>query len=1027
MSSTESSFRGTSDKERPVALVVCSYLGVQITGGVAAAVRQLIYYLHAIGLTIYCTAFKVNDEEQNEFRKPGINLVYPNPPRLYRQDKQEIAWLHNHKTYFPDISKLESVKMICSFSMVTSIPASAIREDVFPDASFYVVNPYKLDTPLSILGYDEYRYKIWKEFAIDSSKDAKAVFSIGSEIFDDFDDYFQRADEVINHFSLMLTPDDNLFDIKRSSKIPTSGKFQIVMFVDEVDIEALSSESVLAQVMNHVAESLHTIKKEPPKWVIVSIPKGREDDLKSKLNPNSHPHLKIECKSFEVSEAINLLQESHLLIVPPSSINSVKLSLSAIAIGIPLLVPQYSSSQKAIDEYLPDLDACESAVDMKSNHTELLRKINGAINNYTRYTEKAAALRKMLKVKAKKVSDDVKNMLITFINQHEDFNLANTGEEESERPGQMSPGDDKSRCHPKPDQEETGTKTLKLKNGDGSQKDNQGTYSSTNNGSDGDGTENHSNPDDTNRHQNTQGHISVRLRVNGGVPENDRPMADIEHDLFRHASTQTNADDYMNRVTALHPDLTGEGVKKGSLNFIIRCGSSDAADALWNAYSRGRLDRMADETFLSIPILDDIGARMLSLETFVDYQEYLQCKEEITRGDIPRQVSSKGAKSPEDLCDVELVSIMNMEAEKQTKEQNISIQWKRIEVKTKTKDKLQSTVSGDSQTFSESEKASVDEWVTLKRRTQQSSDKLVLKEDGGKLKQQKKMLIYDLLSIKTITKRKVEELEDVRLSHDRIMRGIVPKGTIRELSTYGSGRGEVWRPWGLSINQNGEVVVSDRGPNDQPGSVKTVTADTAQIISTITFHGLPNIFTPIDVKMSKNNLYYIADKGNNCILVCDAKSRLKQIIDIGEVRYPMICLGPDNTVFVADYNGRVIKYSKAGEMISSKELSKPWYLAMNSKYQLIVSCRGEHCIYVLDSNLNTLHTFGHKHLVDPHGVSVDAIEENIYVADKNKIKIFSAQGEYLRDVTVHGTPQFIALFADGRIVYVSGTVRVIYT
>ncbi|XP_070549444.1 tripartite motif-containing protein 2-like [Ptychodera flava] len=435
---------------------------------------------------------------------------------------------------------------------------------------------------------------------------------------------------------------------------------------------------------------------------------------------------------------------------------------------------------------------------------------------------------------------------------------------------------------------------------------------------------------------------------------------------------------------------------------------------------------------------------MLSLETFVDYQEYLKCKEEITRRDISSRVSSEGAKSLEDLCDVELVSIMNMETETQKKEQNISIQWKQIEVKTETKDKLQSTVFSESQTFSESEKSCMDEWVTLKSRMQQSSDNLILKADGEKLKQQNKMLGYDVLSIKYITKGKVEELEKMRLSHDRIMKGIVPKDTVRRLSREGKGPGEVWYPLGLTINHNGQVVVSDNGVedddkyDDQPGSVKTVTADTAQITSTITFHGLPNIFRPRDVKMSKNNLYYIADDGNKCILVCDAKSRLKQIIDISEVSYPQICLGPDNTVFVADYNGRVIKYSKAGEMISSKQLSKPYDLTMNSKYQLIVSCEDEHCIYVLDSNLNTLHTFGHEHLVSPGGVSVDAIGENIYVADENKVKIFSAQGEYLTDVTVDREPVYIAVFADGRIVYTVSddsdvsdvsdfTVRVIYT
>ncbi|XP_070549035.1 uncharacterized protein [Ptychodera flava] len=170
-------------------------------------------------------------------------------------------------------------------------------------------------------------------------------------------------------------------------------------------------------------------------------------------------------------------------------------------------------------------------------------------------------------------------------------------------------------------------------------------------------------------------------------------------------------------------------------------------------------------------------------------------------------------------------------------------------------------------------------------------------------------------------KDKDKELASLQLQLGQVEKGIVPKYTVRRLSRQGNGPGEVWRPLGLTINQNGQVVVSDYGDGTQPGSVKTVTADTAQIISTITFHGLPNTFTPTDVKMSKNNLYYIADNGNNCILVCDAKSRLKQIIDIGEVSVPEICLGPDNTVFVGDYNGRVIKYSKAGEMISSKQLS----------------------------------------------------------------------------------------------------------
>ncbi|XP_070549410.1 uncharacterized protein [Ptychodera flava] len=584
-------------------------------------------------------------------------------------------------------------------------------------------------------------------------------------------------------------------------------------------------------------------------------------------------------------------------------------------------------------------------------------------------------------------------MLINFISEHEDVKLANPGEEAPERPGQMS---SEGHSHeqsitPNPGHSNSEPKTKRRKFERGHMLSGE-----------------HSDESNVNPSPNTSKRVSEAKRA--GLAGGDGSQKDNQGT----ASSTNNGSD-------------GDSNPNGKNQHQ---NTQDAADALWNAYSSGRLDRMADKTFLSIPILDDIGARMLSLETFVDYQEYLQCKEEIRQRDITSKVSSADAKPPIDSSDIEFVSIMNVETEKQAKEQNISIQWKQIEVKMETKDKLQSTVFSDSQTFSESEKSCIDEWVTLKRGIKQSSDKLVLKKDGKKLKQQMSLLTNDMLLMKNITKKKVEELSDIRLSHERLMKGIVPKHTVRRLSRHGNGPGEVLDPQGLTINQSGHVVVSDRGPGDQPGSVKTVTADTAQIISTITFHGLSHIFRPRDVKISKNNLYYIADDGNKCILVCDAKSRLKQIIDIGEVGEPMICLGPDNTVFVTDWNGRVIKYSEGGEMISSKQLSRPYDLTMNSKYQLIVSCQDEHCIYVLDSNLNTLYTFGHEHLVNQCGVSVDSIGENIYVADENKVKIFSALGEYLTDVTVDGNPDFITVCADGGIVYtdnIDDSMCVIYT
>ncbi|XP_070549407.1 uncharacterized protein [Ptychodera flava] len=937
--------------------------------------------------------------------------------------------------------------MVFGFSMVTSLPASAIRDQTFPDASFYLVNPYKLDTPLSILGYDKARYKIWKKLLISASMDAKAVFSMGSEIFDDFDVHYNSLEMVVNHHSLMLTPDEGLFKFQPPSNISTRGKFTILMFVDENDIAELSRESAVAKAMNHVAEYLHGMSRPPPKWIIVSIPKGREDNIKSSLDP--HPHLQVIYTSFDASEAITLLKQSHLLLVPPSSINSINLSLSTIATGTPLLVPQYSPCHNAIMEYLPDVDPNDIVVDMKSGHTILGDKIKHAVLQYSAYLKRASAMRGRLAIKVKEIADNMKMMFAKLICQSQDDKLVNQSnttvtpcieDKGNAEADSVSSTDNLDHVYAQESHEKTCENTQE---GNGS-----------NGNPTGPSEEGRSKHDRKKHHQHKEGCVNVLLNVKSGAPENDKQMNEVAKDFFGHSSTKSNPPHFMKRVTDIHNELDGNNIQEGCLNFVMTCGSTDAADALWNAYSSGRLDRMADKTFLSIPLLDDIGARMLSLETFIDYQEYLQCKQDITEREEAENtpdlimsratvIARKGDLAQKQHEKDRLKSVFNDEGEHfKTTEKETLNKWLSMKnpegqrMENQNLEAQRETLKIESASFKEKmdkQREEIEgqldevqrkiEYIEEQKPTTELDYlgmNLLFLEDADEV--QRKQItdqideIYSEVAsiekkyspeMKILTEQKEQLVEDLSLINERITKskdidelitnivninkGIVPKDTVRRLSRQGNGPGEVWDPWGLTINHNGQVVVSDNGDGTQPGSVKTVTADTAQIISTITFHGLPNTFRPTDVKMSKNNLYYIADDGNKCILVCDAKSRLKQIIDIDEVETPEICLGPDNTVFVADYNGRVIKYSKAGEMISSKQLSKPC-ITMNSKYQLIVSCNDEHCIYVLDSNLNTLHTFGHEHLVDPWGVSVDAIGENIYVADENKVKIFSAQG-----------------------------------
>ncbi|XP_070551116.1 tripartite motif-containing protein 2-like [Ptychodera flava] len=273
-----------------------------------------------------------------------------------------------------------------------------------------------------------------------------------------------------------------------------------------------------------------------------------------------------------------------------------------------------------------------------------------------------------------------------------------------------------------------------------------------------------------------------------------------------------------------------------------------------------------------------------------------------------------------------------------------------------------------------------------------------------------------------------ESQEEVYHQLRQVERGKPLSNTVRVLlSDDEKSAGKDFYPLGLTINQNGHVLVCDW----VHGSVKTVTADTAQILTSVTVHGLPEDFSPQDTKMADNGDYYTADDVNQCIVVSDAKSEVKQIIAMGKLKYPTgVFVDKDRNVFIADNDADcVIKCNGDGGHYVKSTTQWAFSLTMNSKYQLIVSCQGDvDGIYVLDSNLEILNQFGSDHLVYPWGVTVDNAD-NIYVADDRKIVKFDRQGEYQETVTVGGDPRYIAVFTDGRIVYSDYsdfTVKVIY-
>ncbi|XP_070580906.1 uncharacterized protein [Ptychodera flava] len=1020
------------------ALIVSTTVGWPITGGIPAALRLLISLLHSIGLTVYCTVYRITGHDQNFCRKVGLKLIKPKPPVDLRREQPAPSWLYKPEILYNDLLKLENIKLVFGLDMVTSSPAALIQREYFPSAAFCVINVFSHDTLDSDLDYDQGELELLRQLHFQLSKDCSAIFSIGSSLFQYFTLEYQAKESIIkfNHYRLLHYPDEDNFQQEVPSFLPSGEHFQIFTLVDENDIAHLTSDSILGKAMYAMAQNFSNMVTDPPKWKILGVRKGLEDEVILHLNP--HPRQKIIFKPFPTADIDQELRTSHLVLVPPSSPNSVDLSLNAMAQCKPVIIPAGSPSHAPVKQYLREYEAL-IAVDMQESFENLTARIIDTIVNYRVCLKRAVEIRGKLKPVVAKVKGIMRQMIIDVIEQHTDsvceemeVSKETTVEENTtDQPStgysvdysNTNPGPNPARRH---DQPSTGSSV---------------DYSNTNPGPNpaprhdqhqgnlmhdgGHDKENHghgqyfadaSTPANSKESTETlpttsdnptnndwgQDCMSIRLQVRDGVPEDDKHMDDVQRDLFRHERTHENSVAYMRRVMYIHPDLSGDDVREGSLIFRVKCGSSAATKALWTAYGSGRLDKMADDTFLTLSVMDDIGARCLSLETLIDYANYSRCV-----GYLKQKESSE-----------------NMLMEK-------FVANREIDVITLKKEKGHLT--------SEQNTMKIQHGILRAQNQEKTSKQHILRHyfasenDREELEQLLGWKTSRLEKLKAMYTTLTGEIDELGVAMGRLQQGVPPRDTVRKLSRRGKEPGEVWYPWGLSVNPNDHVSVCDYGDSDseEPGSVKTITADTAQIQTSVAVHGLPKPFRPRDTKMADNGDYYTADEGNECIVVSDAKSKVKKLITVDKMEIPTgVFVDKDRNVYITDCNAdRLIKCNGDKDVITSQQLSGPYSVTMNSKNQLIVSCRGdENCICVLDSDLEILNKFGSDHLESPWGVAVDDAD-NIFVSDTGKIVRFDSQGEYQEIVTRDVAPYNIAVFNDGRIVcsdYNDNSVKVIY-
>ncbi|CAH1775523.1 unnamed protein product [Owenia fusiformis] len=159
----------------------------------------------------------------------------------------------------------------------------------------------------------------------------------------------------------------------------------------------------------------------------------------------------------------------------------------------------------------------------------------------------------------------------------------------------------------------------------------------------------------------------------------------------------------------------------------------------------------------------------------------------------------------------------------------------------------------------------------------------------------------------------------------------------------------------------------------------------------------------IGVCTAKDNCYAVCDYTNKCVAIYN--ENLVHQRNIGKFQSPrglsMNSTGEllviDKCVYIIDYNdGSILATIGAGI------LENPWCVTSNSRYSVIVSDKGEHCVKMYNRNGDLVKSYGTKgsannQLYGPYGVCTDSLD-NIIIADNgnNRIHLLDPTGKFIK-------------------------------
>ncbi|KAL5287259.1 TRIM71 family protein [Megaselia abdita] len=270
-------------------------------------------------------------------------------------------------------------------------------------------------------------------------------------------------------------------------------------------------------------------------------------------------------------------------------------------------------------------------------------------------------------------------------------------------------------------------------------------------------------------------------------------------------------------------------------------------------------------------------------------------------------------------------------------------------------------------------------------------------------------------------------------------------------ATEGHDDGKVSRPWGVCVDKNNNVIVSDRRNN-------RIQVFSAEGLFKFKFgkKGVGNgeFDLPAGICVDIDNRIIVVDKDNHRVQIFTSSGIFllkfgKYGKEYGQFQYPWdVAVNSKRQIVVTDSrNNRIQQFDSEGRFIRqlvfdnshlSKGIASPRGVCYTPQGNIIVSDFDNHCLYLIDSELNEIlaakgqEGSGLQEFNRPSGLCCDDDGRVIVADSKNqRVVVFSPNLDYLWDIEIRPSKNPImpltldekdrtcdvALMLDGRIVF----------